>query len=54
MKKFCLLLAVMLPLAGCPKKNKDNNGAQPATTPTDPDSDSQPASNRAAPATPSR
>jgi hypothetical protein len=50
MKKFLLLLAVMLPLVGCPKKNKQDT--TPQSDPKAPDS--EPASNRATPATPSR
>jgi hypothetical protein len=49
MKKLWILLAIMLPLAGCPKKNKQDNTQ---TTPKDPDS--APASNRATPAAPNR
>ena len=50
MKKFWILLAIMLPLAGCPKKNKQDTTPQP--DPKTPDS--EPASNRATPATPAR
>jgi hypothetical protein len=50
MKKFWILLALMLPLAGCPQKKKQDNGKQPEPKKTD----TTPASDRSTPASPSR